>query len=200
MGDAAGIRNVLVTGATGFVGRHVVRRLLARGLTPVCLVRSKAKLLGDYPELRPDRLIPVEGDLRDPGALSAAAEPCQAAIHLVGIIIQRRLKGQTFAGIHTEGTRRVVDTVIRAGIKRYIHMSALGTRAGAASAYHRTKWVAEEYVRASGLDWTILRPSLIHGGDGEFSVRFPAPGDSLLRKWYGEVAARVGKGRGPRLC
>jgi NADH dehydrogenase len=162
------IKHVLVTGATGFVGWSVVRAMLARGLTPVCLVRSEAKLLRQHPEVAPDRLVPVVGALSDEGALRDAAQRSQAAIHLVGIISQRRLKGQTFAGIHTKGTRRVVDAVLRAGIKRYTHMSALGTRADAVSVYHRTKWEAEQCVRGSSLDWTIFQPSLIHGPRGEF--------------------------------
>jgi len=162
------IQNVLVTGATGFVGRNVVRGLLAKGLTPVCLVRHPHKLFAQHPEVAPNRMLPIAGNLRNRRALEQAAAQCQAAIHLVGIIIARRLKGQTFYGVHVKGTRNVVDAVRNAGIKRYLHMSALGTRPDAVSPYHRTKWLAEEYVRRSGLDWTIFRPSLIHGPDGEF--------------------------------
>jgi len=158
----------MLTGATGFVGRSIVRELLAKGLTPVCLVRSTEKLLQQHRAVDPDRLVPVVGNLTDRNALRQAAEMSQAAIHLVGIIIARPLRGQTFARTHTQGTMNVVDAVQRAGVRRYVHMSALGTRPDAVATYHRTKWAAEEYVRRSGLDWTILRPSLIHGPDGEF--------------------------------
>jgi NADH dehydrogenase len=82
--------------------------------------------------------------------------------------MERRHKGITFDRIHFEGTRSIVDAAKRNGIRRYLHMSALGTRHDAVSTYHRTKYAAEEYVRASGLDWTIFRPSLIHGPRGEF--------------------------------
>jgi uncharacterized protein YbjT (DUF2867 family) len=162
------VQAVMVTGATGFVGRHVVRGLLAKGLTPVCLVRNPDKLLANHPEVNPERLVPIVGSLTDRDALDEAAGRCQAAIHLVGIIIERRLRGQTFHGVHVRGTKNIVDAVIRSGIRRYMHMSALGTRADAQSLYHQTKWRAEEYVRQSGLQWTIFRPSLIHGPDGEF--------------------------------
>jgi uncharacterized protein YbjT (DUF2867 family) len=166
--DNAAIERVLVTGATGFVGRAVVRELLARGVTPVCLVRSDRKLLRQHPDVSADRLAPVMGSLSDVAVLDEAAASCQAVIHLVGIIIERRLKGQTFRGVHVRGTRNVVDAAKHAGIRRCLHMSALGARTQAATAYLRTKWEAEEYVRESGLDWTIFRPSLIHGPQGEF--------------------------------
>jgi len=168
MSESAPIEFVLVTGATGFVGRSVVRKLLTRGLKPVCLVRSCRKLLSQHPDVDPDRFIAVVGSLEDSQALRKAVESSQAVIHLVGIILQRRLAGQTFERVHVEGTRAVVEAMERAGIKRLVHMSALGTRAGAASMYHQSKWAAEECVRASNLDWTILQPSLIHGPRGEF--------------------------------
>ena len=166
--QAGTIDRVMVTGATGFVGRSVIRALLAKGLTPVCLVRSQDKLLRQHRDVNPDRIVPVLGTLGDHGALDTAARQSQAVIHLVGIIIARRLRGQTFHRVHVLGTRSVVEAAERAGVKRLIHMSALGSRVDAASTYHRTKWAAEECVRQSALDWTLFRPSLIHGPDGEF--------------------------------
>ncbi len=168
MSDLPSIQNVFVTGATGFVGRAVVRELLAMGLRPVCLVRSAEKLRAQHCDAAPERFTSILGSLSDRRALREAADQCQAAIHLVGIIVARPLCGQTFKAIHARGTAHVVDAVQRAGIRRYVQMSALGTRPDAVSTYHRTKWTAEESVRRSGLDWTIFRPSLIHGPDGEF--------------------------------
>ena len=158
----------MVTGATGFVGRNVVRELLARGLRPICVVRSPVNLLAQHPNVDEGKLGVVTVSVSEPSRLYEAAEQSQAAIHLVGIILERRLNGQTFARVHTEGTRDVVEVVTRAGIRRYVHMSALGTRPNAATPYHRTKWEAEECVRRSVLDWTILRPSVIHGPEGAF--------------------------------
>ncbi len=168
MTEPAEIKQVMVTGATGFVGRHVVRELLRRGVTPVCLVRSAEKLYRQHSDVNPDRLLPVVASLNELAALDAAAEQVQAVIHLVGIIIERCLRGQSFSGIHVRGTRNVVDAAKRSGVKRYLHMSALGSRPNAKAKYHQTKWQAEEIVRGSGLEWTIFRPSLIHGPDGEF--------------------------------
>lgn len=162
------IENVMVTGATGFVGYQVVRELLTRGFKPVCLVRSAEKLYDQHPEVSAERLIPIVGDLQDHYALQEAADLSQAAIHLVGIIIERKLQGQSFEKIHVRGTQNVIAAVRQANIQRYIHMSALGSRADAVSKYHQTKWEAEEYVRSCGLNWTIFRPNLIHGARGEF--------------------------------
>ncbi len=162
------INNVFVTGATGFVGRAVVRELLSSGITPVCLVRSPEKLRSQHREVSADRLVAVTGDLFDAKAVHSAMELSQAAIHLVGIIVARPLRGQTFHRIHVKGTQNVVDAVRSCGIHRYLHMSALGTRPDAVSKYHQTKWAAEEIVRKSGMEWTIFRPSIIHGPEGEF--------------------------------
>jgi uncharacterized protein YbjT (DUF2867 family) len=159
---------VLVTGCSGFVGRYVVRELIARGYRPVCLVRDLERLKNLLLPEQSTRVSIVRGGLSDSSALEEAAKGCAAVIHLVGIIMEQRLRGQTFERVHVEGTRNVVAACVRAGIRRYVHMSALGTRPAAPTAYFRTKWAAEEIVRKAGLDWTIFRPSIIHGPDGEF--------------------------------
>lgn len=162
------IQSVMVTGATGFVGRRVIRRLLACGIKPICVVRSPRKLFAQHPDVDPKRLTALAGSVGQKPVLQRAADLSQAVVHLVGIIIQRRLHGQSFQRIHVDGTRNVVEAARRAGIHRFIHLSALGVQSDADSAYHRTKWVAEECVRSGNLDWTIFRPSLIHGPRGEF--------------------------------
>jgi nucleoside-diphosphate-sugar epimerase len=110
----------------------------------------------------------IPGGVFDGGALDRGMEGCQAVMHLVGIIMERPAEGITFQKMHVEATRWVVEAAWRKGVQRFVQMSALGTGADAISDYHKTKWQAEELVRASGLDWTILRPSVIHGARGEF--------------------------------
>ncbi|HEX4794088.1 MAG TPA: NAD(P)H-binding protein [Humisphaera sp.] len=154
---------VFVTGASGFVGTAVIRELLARGFDVAALVhRGQAKL-------NDPRITIVRGDLFSSDLLANGMNGCEAVIHLVGIIREDQGRGATFERIHVEGTRHVVEAATRAKVRRYIHMSAQGARAGAISSYHKTKFAAEEIVRGSTLDWTIFRPSLIHGPGGEFT-------------------------------
>ncbi len=108
------------------------------------------------------------GDATDARSLEGAMQGCDAVIHLVGIIREFPAKQITFERLHVEATRNVIEAARNQGVKRYLHMSANGTRADGDCAYHRTKWQAEERVRQSGLDWTIFRPSLIIGAKGEF--------------------------------
>lgn len=162
------LTRVLVTGGSGFVGRYVVRQLVAMGHKPVCLVRDLPGFVRLVSELPEDRYEAVAGDLFDDESLGQAAAGAEAAIHLVGIISEQLLKKRTFPRIHVEGTQRVIEACKAAGTKRYAHMSALGSRPNAVSRYHQTKWAAENLVRESDLAWTIFRPSIIHGPDGEF--------------------------------
>lgn len=153
-------RRVLLTGASGFVGREVMRQLLASGREVVAISRHPRA------EHVPPGVIQVAADITGEGWLRWC-EGCGAAIHLVGIIRELRRAGVTFERAHRISTERVIAGCQRLGIRRLLYMSALGTRAEAATPYHRTKWQAEEAVRASGLEWTIFRPSLIFGpGDG----------------------------------
>jgi NADH dehydrogenase len=152
---------VFVTGGTGFVGSAIIDELLSRGHRVDALVNRK--------ELPPrPGVTSIKNGLFDPVAIDAGMKGCDALIHVVGIIMEKPAAGITFQKIHVEGTRAVVDAAKRHGIRRYVQMSALGTRADAVSDYHRTKFEAEQYVETSGLDWTIIRPSLIHGPGGEF--------------------------------
>ena len=151
---------VAVTGGTGFVGTAVVSELVNAG-HEVRLLSRKA------PETVPEGARHVTGSVVTGEGLDTLVEGVDSVIHLVGII--REAGTNTFKTVHHEGTVNILVAASRAGVRRYLHMSAMGTRENAKSAYHRTKWTAEEAVRASGLDWTIFRPSTIFG-----------PGDSFI--------------------
>ena|ERR1700704_274895 len=151
---------VFLTGATGFVGKHMLRRLLAEGHTVRALVREPQN--AGAPAQRVEL---VGGDVAEGTGLDEGMRGCDALIHLVGIIME---KGKnTFERIHHIGTRNVVEAAKRTGIKRFVQMSALGVRANGVAAYQTTKWKGEEEVRRSGISFCILRPSVIFGeGDG----------------------------------
>ena len=178
--------DLFMTGATGFVGRHLLPLLVDEGHTVRCLVRRRsAKALPQNPAITP-----VPGNIHESAQLVSALDGCQAVIHLVGIIAEAGRN--TFYAVHTVGTRNLVEAMRRAGVRRLVHMSALGARPGARSRYHRTKYDAEVIVRSSRLDYTIFRPSIIHGPDGEFTrllkrlasfpvFPVPGPGTALLQ-------------------
>jgi uncharacterized protein YbjT (DUF2867 family) len=147
---------VLVAGGTGFVGAHLIRELRRKGHTVVILSHQRSRS-------SEEGIVIVRGDVTDPVSVGAAAWGCDTAINLVGIIREIPAKEVTFQNLHVLATRNMVNAAKEAGIQRYLQMSALGTRKDAVSNYHQTKYAAEEYVRASGLNWTIFRPSLIFG-------------------------------------
>lgn len=157
--------NVFITGGTGFVGREILWQLHEAGHRIRLLSRR-----GPAEDVRQlayrHRAEIVTGGLESAETLAGLMQGCEAVIHLVGIIAEHGRN--TFQRVHVGTTQSVLSAAARAGVKRYLHMSALGSRAGARSRYHQTKWQAEELVRNSGLAWTIFRPSVIYGREDGF--------------------------------
>jgi len=149
---------ILVTGASGFVGRHVVQALLAAGKDVRALVRDPKKGASLGCEL-------VEGDMTDPASLRQAVEGIEAVIHLVAV---RQGKGEKFQRVMVQGGQDLIDAAIQSGVRRFVLMSALGTSEENRDLvpYYRAKWDVEQLVKGSGLEYVIFRPSFIFGPDG----------------------------------
>ncbi len=103
----------------------------------------------------------VAGDLSDPAALAEAFAGCDAVAHCAGI--NREIGRQTYRKVHIEATRKVVGAAQQAGVRKILLMSFLRARPDCGSPYHESKWAAEEIVRASGLDYTIIRAGMVYG-------------------------------------
>jgi uncharacterized protein YbjT (DUF2867 family) len=156
---------ILVTGGTGFVGSHLIKRMRQTGMPVRALVRNpdKARALKDL------GVDVINGEVSDTATLEKATSGVERVIHLVGII--QETPGATFQQVIVDGTRNLLEAAKKSGVRHFFYQSALGTRPNARSEYHKTKWAAEELVRASGIPYTVLRPSLIYGPGDQFTIR-----------------------------
>lgn len=132
---------VAITGGTGFVGRHLAARY---DQADVVIASRRTGV-----------------DVDDVDALSAAFAGCDAVAHCAGI--NREIGDQTYDRVHVRGTAAVVEAARRAGVRKIVMLSFLRARPDCGSRYHESKWVAEELIRASGLDYTILKAGMIYG-------------------------------------
>jgi uncharacterized protein YbjT (DUF2867 family) len=152
---------ILVTGGTGFVGGHVVHELRGRDLPVRCLVRDLrrgARLAAWGCEV-------VEGDVTDVESLRRAVAGAEVVVHLVAI---RQGKREQFRRIMVEGTRDLLAAARDTGVRRFVHMSALGTSEATKDLvpYYGAKWENEQRVQGSGIPYVIFRPSFVFGPDG----------------------------------
>jgi uncharacterized protein YbjT (DUF2867 family) len=150
---------IAVTGGTGFVGRHIARLLNREGHELVLIARGCDQT--DPTIRRLDRTQFAGIGLEDARELAAVFAGCEAVVHCAGI--NRELGGQTYERVHVEGTRHVVEAARQAGVRKIVLLSFLRARPNCGSGYHESKWAAEEIVRASGLDYTVLKCGVIYG-------------------------------------
>lgn len=160
-------RLVTVFGASGFIGRHVVQRLAARGY----LVRAAVRNPNDALFLKPmgdvGQITPVQANIRNEASVRAAVDGADMVINLVAVLYQSGK--QRFDTLHVAGAEAIAKAAKAAGCKRLVHISALGADKLAPSRYGQTKAAGEEAVRAAFPDAVILRPSVVFGpGDGFF--------------------------------
>jgi uncharacterized protein YbjT (DUF2867 family) len=186
---------VLVTGATGFIGPHVVQRLVDDGH----VVRVLEHTAGSSATLPSQEA--VEGSMTDPASLRRAVDGQEAVVHLVGILSG---KPEEFRSVMEEGTRDLLEAARDAGVARFVLMSALGVTEETKDLvpYYGAKWQMEQDVKASGLEHVIFRPSFVFGSEGGALGQFkkiaklapvtpiPGPGTQRIQPiWTDDVAA-----------
>src|SRR5215510_13744573 len=154
---------IAITGGTGFIGRHLAHDLSTRGHEVIIIARGQYKR--NTQAVEPTTFVTL--DANDTEKLTEAFRGCDAVAHCAGTSVED--SRQTFYRLHVEGTRSAVNAAERAGVKKFVLVSYLNVRPNVKSDYHTTKWAGEEVVRASKLNYTILKAGLVYG-----------PGDHLL--------------------
>ena len=156
-------RPIVVTGANGFIGRHVVGRLAEAGRPVRAMVRRPSEYRA------PEGVEVVQGDVTSPGTLGEALRGAAAMVHTAAITANSKepYKG-AYRQINEVGTANLMAQAVEAGIGRVVLVSGLGTVAAPAGSYMATRWGMEEAVRKSGIPYVIIQPSVLFGDGAEF--------------------------------
>jgi len=140
---------ILITGSTGFVGRHLVKRLVAGGEKPRCLARSQQKATQALPTANVEVAI---GDTTRPGTLEPAMQDIETLVHSAFVTADiKEGRDVSYQGVNVEGTRNLIEAARRAGVKKIILVSGLGTKPDKPGSYMQGRYLAEQYVKESGL-------------------------------------------------
>ncbi len=157
---------ILITGATGYIGRHLVSRLVAQGERPRCLVRNIKRASSILPA---GTLEFVQGDTTSPASLETAVQGVDTIVHAAFITADlKQSAGNHYQETNVQGTANLVEAAKKAGVKRIIVISGLGTKPDKPGSYMQGRYLAEKMVKESGLDWTIIQPSVLFGKDAPF--------------------------------
>jgi uncharacterized protein YbjT (DUF2867 family) len=150
--------HILLTGATGFIGRHLCARLLQDGHTVTAAVRDTASIERRFPGIHAR---PV-----DMNRMAASADwlpllrDAEAVVNCAGIL--QSGAGQSASAIHADAPRALFDACVTAGLRRVVQISAVSADIAAGTEYARSKKAADDYLRSLDLDWVVLRPSLVY--------------------------------------
>lgn len=157
---------ILITGATGYIGQHIVQRLAGQGERPRCLVRNPQKVHQLFPGAD---LEIVQGDTTDPTSLSEAVRGVDTIVHAAFMTADRKEgPGNRYEETNVGGTVNLIRAAEAAGVRRMIEISGLGTRPDKPGSYMQGRYLAEQRLKESQLDWTIIQPSVLFGKDAPF--------------------------------
>lgn len=157
---------ILITGATGYIGRHLAARLVQEGERPRCLVRNLRRAGQILPAAKVDL---VQGDTTQPSTLRLAMQGVDTVIHTAFITAERKQSADTlYNATNVDGTANLVNAAKAAGVNRIIVLSGLGTKPDKPGSYMQGRYLAEQMIKESGITWTIIRPSVVFGKDASF--------------------------------
>ena len=157
---------ILITGATGYVGRHLVARLVEKGERPRCLVRDSRRAASILPA---DKVEFAQGDTTNPASLEAAVRGIDTIVHAAFITADhKQTTGNQYETTNVQGTTNLIQAAKAAGVRRMIEISGLGTKPAKPGSYMQGRYLAEKMLKESGLDWTIIQPSVLFGKDAPF--------------------------------
>lgn len=157
---------LLITGATGYIGRHLVARLVDEGTRPRCLVRDPGRAAQVLPA---DKVDFVQGDTLNAASLAAAVKGVDTIIHAAFMTADRKQSpGNHYTETNVGGTAKLIDAAKAAGVQRMIEIGGLGTKPDKPGSYMQGRYLAEQMLMESGLDWTIIRPSVLFGKGAPF--------------------------------
>jgi len=160
---------VTVFGGTGYVGGYLIDELLDKGHHPVLLVRPGSR----HKVRHRERCTLIDGDIASPETIRTALSGTDAVIYNIGILREFPSSGVTYEALHFEGARRTMDAAEEVGVRRFLLMSANGVKADG-TGYQRSKYMAEQYLKTTALNWTVFRPSVLFGeprGRMEFATQ-----------------------------
>jgi len=157
---------ILITGATGYIGRHLVKRLVEQGERPRCLVRDRQRAARILPIDKVDIAI---GSTTQPSSLEAALHGVETVVHTAFMTADRKQSSQDhYEETNVGGTSNLILAAKAAGVARIIEISGLGTKADKPGTYMQGRYLSEKMLIESGLPWTIIRPSVLFGKDASF--------------------------------
>ncbi len=159
-----------IFGGSGFIGRYIVERLAQKGWIMRIAVRRPDEALFLKPLGDIAQIVPIGANIRHEHSVANAVQGVDTVINLVGILYQGGR--QRFDAVHVEGVRRLARAAAGAGVRRFLHISALGADANSPAAYARSKAAGEATLREHFPSAIILRPSVVFGPEDDFFNRF----------------------------